>query len=541
MPIEAACGSRISARATILIALLITDPGAFAAQTVTESSVVVIRTSSGPVEGRVEGPLIAFRGIPYAAPPVGDRRWRAPQAPDGWSSPRKAHDYGFACPQPRPYRESEDCLYLNVFTSPTSVRRPVMVWVHGGGFINGSGAVGTRFDALEPATFVRDGVVLVSFNYRLGRLGVFEHPALVSSRSPGEPFGNFGLMDAIAALEWVQTNIAEFGGDPARVTLFGVSAGASMINLLMVSPRAEGLFHAAISQSGANGLSRLRHAHDARPDMPSLASLGEAFAKRHGIDGAADIASALRALPVAVAAPENTSVSYRSAISPVIDGAVVTVAPREAFSRGIQHAVPYIAGGNSFEGSLASATPDPALADKIRGNPEHYEALYGLDRTDRRLAAMLYGDTAFLAPARFLVAAMSEAGEPGWHYHFDYVLEAIAGEVSGAHHGSEVVYVFDALPPVFSPTPLHARSLGIEARDYRVSDQDRRIAAAIHGRWVEFATTGNPNRPGLPPWPAYDRRTRATLVFDNTSPRVVRGLHDERLNAVEHELTKSEQ
>ncbi len=264
-----------------------------------------VKVEGGAVKGAVADGVLSFKGIPFAAPPVGDLRWRPPQPVVPWTGVKEATAYGHDCAQkpfpsdaaPLGTEPSEDCLVVNVWrpAEKTSAALPVMVWIYGGGFVNG----GSSPAVYDGSQFAKQGVVLVSFNYRVGRFGFFAHPAL-SAEHPGEPLGNYALMDQIAALQWVQKHIAGFGGNPKDVTVFGESAGGMSVHALLTSPAAKGLFHKAIIESGGgrSGLLTMRKLHDDQPNQPSAEAVGVAFAKSNGIEGTdAAALKALRALP----------------------------------------------------------------------------------------------------------------------------------------------------------------------------------------------------------------------------------------------------
>jgi len=462
----------------------------------------LVQTTSGPVQGVDQGAAAAFLGIPYAAPPVGDRRWREPAAPAAWTAPRVADHFGLNCPQPKlpiPGVQTkpmgEDCLYLNVWT-PRGVRKaPVMVWIHGGSYILGSG------DLDDTHAFTRDGVVLVSLNYRLGRLGFFAHPSL-TGENPGGLLGNYGIMDQIAALRWVQANIARFGGDPARVTIFGVSAGATFTNLLRISPLARGLFAASIAESDPffqpwPYLASLRHGAE-----PAAEDWGVGWAAAHGLPAAT--AEQLRAIPVdeTLAGPNDAN---QQQVKPVVDGKVVPERGPEAYAAGAGGTTPYIIGNNSFEGSLAAiyrTDPTSYVAGLGANGPAVLQA-YGpaITRDPALLGATLVGDTSFLVPKRVAARMASAHGAPTWVYQFAYVAESQRGRAPGAPHGGEVPYVFEAFgtgPGQPAPT-----------------DADRAMAARVHAYWVNFARTGDPNGAGAPSWPRFTPQAQTLLRFSN--------------------------
>ncbi|XOV89118.1 MAG: carboxylesterase/lipase family protein [Pseudomonadota bacterium] len=476
-----------------------------------------ITTSKGTLVGVIEGDLVSFKGIPYAAPPVGELRWRAPQPVASWNEKRAADDYGPICPQQRPTRlpEDEDCLTLNVW-APAETRAekllPVMVWIHGGSHVNGSGR-------MDGSTFARDGVVMVAINYRLGRFGVFGHPELTAARAGGEPTANFAILDQIAALKWVQREIRAFGGDPGRVTIFGVSAGGSYVNLLMASPLAEGLFHGAIAQSGANGLSRSR-------DLKALEAFGQRFEERQEVKGLAG----LRALPWRSLVEQGAS--YRIESDAVIDGVVLTNSVPDTFAAGRQQNVPYMAGANSFEGSLAVTIPIPAYLRIMNENIDEVTRRYGLAANDPALYLQFYGDILFVAPTRHLVRQMRTVASPAWLYHFDYVLASVDPLVPGARHAGEVPFVFDRLQPL-SINAAAGQRFGMPAGEYPVSDRDHEVARMMHGYWVQFAKTGSPNRVDQPVWPAYDKESDVALVISNDGLGAASNVRRAQLDLIE--------
>jgi para-nitrobenzyl esterase len=471
-----------------------------------------VSISSGQLRGTLEEGVRAFKGIPYAAPPVGDLRWRAPQAAANWSGVRDAADYGPICPQQRSRNrdQDEDCLTLNVW-APAEIKAPlpVMVWIHGGAHVNGSGRTGGE-------TFASNGVVLVSINYRLGRFGVFNHPELAT----GEPSVNFAVLDQVAALRWVAREIQAFGGDPRRVTIFGVSAGGSYVNLLMVSPLAAGLFHRAIAQSGANGLGPLRSA-----DV--VAGFGERLAANKGVKGLAG----LRGLPWQDIV--DADAAYRVESSPVVDGVVIPESVSDAFARGHQHNVPYIAGANSYEGSLAAAIPIPAYQRIMQENIERVEAAYGMAADDPLLPLLFYGDMLFVAPSRHLAKQMQTVSAPSWLYHFDYVLEATAPYSPGARHGGEVAYVFDRLRPV-EIGPVVADRFNVPAGTYGVSERDLQVAKMLQQYWIGFARAGSPAVAGQPVWPAYEPEGDVALVISNEGVQAQSGVRRAQLDLIEN-------
>jgi para-nitrobenzyl esterase len=474
-----------------------------------------VMTASGLVEGVTEQGIDIFRGIPYAAPPVNQLRWRAPQPVATWAGARKVKSFGDICPQMRSRRtpESENCLLLNVWAPADADGLPVMLWIHGGANVNGSGNT-------DGSTFARDGVVLVSLNYRLGRFGVFSHPELTSeAMKAGEPTGNYGVMDQIAALRWIQHNIAAFGGNPNLVTIFGVSAGGSHVNHLMASPESKGLFHRAIAQSGANGMSMPRSLSEAEQIGVSLAdSRGGGSLK--GLRG------------LAFKELVDTDASYRTQTNTFVDGEILPNSVPEMFRRGLQNNVPYIAGANSFEGSLAAAIPIASITRSMQENLDQVVAIYGRPADDKVLPLLFYGDVLFVAPTRYLVDSMSSVPASAWNYHMAYVSEALRGNSQGTRHGGEVQFVFDRLRTLNVNERL-ARRFGIPEGTYEPSTRDREIASMLHRYWIQFAIHGDPNGPGLPRWSKFSAEGGATLVIANEETRTETGVRKESLDLIE--------
>ena len=488
----------------------------FASGTLADDSSPVVETSLGSVQGTLDENIRVFRGIPYAEPPVGSLRWRATQPKTAWEGVLDATDYGPICPQPSANMQGqdEDCLTLNVWT-PQDIEEPlpVMVWIHGGAQVVGSGEI-------DGQTFAKDRVVLVSINYRLGKLGVFAHPELTASLSEGESTGFLLLSDQIEALRWVQREIAEFGGDPNQVTIFGVSAGGTNVNLLMTSPRSKGLFHGAIAQSGANGLSSFRSVADAEQH-------GVAYMKASGSENLDDLRT--KTWREITMGPPGFQYSYGE----VIDGVTIKESVTDAFTNGRQHNVPYIAGANSYEGSLKAVIPIPAFDAALNANREEIAAAYGLEPEDPFLSLAFYGDSLFGAPTRFLVAQMKNVAAPGWLYHFDYVMESMNEHVPGASHGSEVLFVFETIESVEIPPQVSAFT-GIPTGVYEPSEKDLDAARMVHHYWVEFAKSLNPNGEDLPAWPDYKGTDPATLLMSNDGFAPKTNLHEQQLDLIEN-------
>lgn len=467
---------------------------------------------------RADG-VVAYKGIPYARA----ERWRPPQPAAGWRGVRAADHAGPACAQnPKRLRAgvqtvSEDCLSLDVFSKPEWVAaarpaRPVMVQIHGGSFKWGSGGE-AQYDG---AAFVRDGVILVNINYRLGRFGRFAHPDM-SRQQAGEWLANYGLMDQIAALQWVRRNIARFGGDPGNVTIFGCSAGGVSTTLLMTSPPAKGLFQRAIAQSGGVALEGGQEISADHPFAPGLEKDGLKFAASFGIAaGTADTLRALRALSMdAIIDYDAKDNSFST--NPVVDGAVVPDQVGRIFDQGRQHRVPFLAGSADWEDSLlgrAALTNDFFLAP-VKPDWQAFTAALPGATTDEMVRSW-FRDGAFIAPARFLTDRMSRVQQPGYAYLFSYLPKDKRGQQPGAAHCSENAYLFDnaeGQAPSADPQGLA---------------QDRRFAALIRGAWTSFAKTGKPQLENLPAWPAFDFGADTMLGLDEPA-RLVKAYQESRM------------
>ena len=499
-----------------------------AAKTAPAAPRTEVRTKSGVVAGAVANGVVSWKGIPYAAPPVGELRWRAPQPVAPWTGVRAATEYAHDCMQlpfpsdaaPLGTPPAEDCLYVNVWApeKPASAKLPVMLWIHGGGFVNG----GSSPSVYDGSAFARRGVVLVSLNHRLGRFGFFAHPAL-TRESPNEPVGNYGYLDQIAALRWVKDNVAAFGGDPGNVTIFGESAGGGSVNTLLASPLARGLFHKAIVESGggrAGGLMAPRNLSEAE-------AVGVAFAKLAGVTG--DDAAALAALrklpPADLVRGLNlmTMGQQRDTYAgPMVDGKIVTEEPETAFRAGRQAKVPYLVGANNREFGfmpLPPAAVDGMLA-RFGADKDKVVAAYDPDQSGKmgEVGVGLMSDGAMVEPARLLARLASASGQPTFEYRFSYVASSIRSDTKGALHATEIPFVFETVPAKYG-----------EAK----TAEDESIAAAMNGYWVSFARTGDPNGEGRPKWPAYSAKDDILMDFGVGGPQAKPDPWKARLDLVE--------
>ncbi len=464
----------------------------------------------GIVQGAVHQGVLSFKGIPFAAPPVGALRWRPPQPVTAWTGVRKAVSYGpdsMQVPFPAdaaPLRvaPAEDCLYLNVWrpAHAPAHKLPVMVWIYGGAFVNG----GSSPAVYDGSQFARDAIVLVSFNYRLGNFGFFAHPALSSEQFGGQ-LGNYGFMDQIAALQWVQRNIAAFGGDRENVTVFGESAGGTSVHALLTTPLAQGLFHKAIIQSGGGRPGFVRR-RPLKGDADAAESIGAALARRFGIAGEGPQALArLRDIPAAkLVSGLNMATSARDATyvgGPILDGELYLGAPTDLYAAGAGARVPVLIGANSMDLGLLEAKTFDELYARFGPDAAEARSLYKPAEGGgvQAVAADAGADQRMVEPARAIARLLSMRGQPVYAFRFSYVAESLRARQRGAPHASEIPFVFDTVVARYGSD---------------LSAADRAIARATQRYWAAFARSGRPEVPGEPAWPAY--RIESDLVMDFT-------------------------
>lgn len=497
--------------ATALAAGLLLLCGARAGADPAPDPGVRVRVQSGWLAGEQRAGVRVFLGAPYARPPVGPLRWRAPRPPQPWSGARRADAFGPACLQPlepdgRPNLggyvgpTSEDCLTLNIWAPAQGRAHPVVVWIPGGGNIAGSGSVPSN----DGAAFARDGVVTVTLNYRLGALGFFAHPALTRTAAPDQPLANYGLLDQIAALRWVRRNIRAFGGDPANVTLMGESAGGMDVLALMAAPRARGLFRRASVESGGGW--------ERQVPLTEAESMGVSLAAAAGAPKDATLAD-LRAL-------DGARLIAAQAGAPIItDGRLLPQSPAEAFAAGRAAPVPLVIGFNSYEASLLTKARRGAYAASF---PEAHAPDYAaLSANPDALAAALFEDAFGAGPARW-TARQAARRAPAWLYEFTYVRIARRGALPGANHASEIPYVFDSQDAV----PVYRNE---------IQPPDRAVAARVHRCWVAYATSGAPDCGDGLVWPRYDPATDLLTVLGDTN-RVARPDRTGALDSLELRL-----
>ncbi len=485
---------------------------------------LTIQVDGGLISGTPvgsDGQIRAYKGIPYAAPPVGDLRWKPPQPVTGWGGVREAHQFSPVCPQPimepsilessvATQEQSEDCLYLNVWTGAASSdeRRPVMVWIHGGGFIGGSGSRPRE----DGAALARKGAVLVTINYRLGPLGYLAHPEL-TAESEHNSSGNYGVLDQIAALQWVQQNIASFGGDPNRVTIFGVSMGAASVYYLVATPLAKGLFHQAIGQSG-NVFQPMAHLKEAQLGVGAAEAIGVRFAADLEADEESNALEVMRGKTAQEIIDTFYSSLFRSG-RPIIlranvDGWVFSDQVYEIFARGEQNDVPVIVGSNADDGT-ASLRPgqtfsQQAYQDRARRKYEHlsdeFFALYPVGSDEEAREAFLgeIRGEGFTWGMRTWARMMEIVSSEAYLYFFSRVPHRPNRENLGSYHIAEVPYVFSNL----------------DAMDWKLEDTDVQLSRMMSDYWLNFASTGDPNGEGLPVWAPYRLEEEPYMHFGDT-------------------------
>ena len=434
------------------------------------ASDLVVSISSGSVRGAESDGVSSWKGIPFAGPPVGSNRWRAPQPPKAWRDVRDATNYGHDCMQvpfpsdaaPLGTAPAEDCLYANIWRPAEAAKKlPVIFWIYGGGFVNGGASPPTY----SGANLARHGVLVFSANYRVGRFGTFAHPQLTKENADHGRLGNYGYMDQLAALEWVHQNIAAFGGDPGNVTLVGESAGGMSVHTLVTSPLARGLFQRAVIMSGGNGVAM------GGADLAAVEKIGIEFAATKGIRANdPDAVTKLRALSAdEVTSGLNMTALFapggpRTFASPFADG-IVAVNAGDAYRSGNFTKVPMMIGATSAD---------------------------------------MGGKTGFMiAGARSVAAAISGQGVPVYAYRFSYVAESIGAP--GAQHATDIPFFFDTQSIKYGQ---------------RTTVRDNAMGRTMAGYLVNFARTGDPNGIGLPVWPQYRRDKDEILDFAESGKAV---------------------
>ena len=477
----------------------------------TRLDTALLVTASGPVQGTHRDGVAAFLGIPYAAPPVGDLRWKRPFAPQPWGEIRDATAFGPMCPQlasdvPLPdldRAQGEDCLTLNAWTAAAAPGegRPVMVWIHGGGFTTGSGGLPSYDGAFLAKT---GGVVVVTINYRLGPLGFMAH-SLLTAETEHPSSGNYGLLDQVTALGWVHTNARELGGDPENITIFGESAGGYSVCLHLVSAVSGGYFHRAIIESG--GCPRtMQDLTQSTARFPSAESVGARMATALGCDGSADVLGCMRAKPAAdvlaglATCTSGIMCSNGESWGPNVDGWALHEPPGVTFASGGETRVPLLGGTNADEGALwrtaivgGGITTVAAYQAWVQTTFSTFAPLvlqsYPVNSDAEAAPAVerILTEFVFVCPARKYALRHASVQPLTWLYSFSYVSPPAQAAGYGAFHASEIPYVFHNLPV---------------ASGYGPSDDE--LSRDIIGYWTRFAATGDPNGEGAALWPAFD-------------------------------------
>jgi para-nitrobenzyl esterase len=472
------------------------------------SQVQTAKVTGGEVQGVIDDGVASFKGIPFAAVPVGEFRWKSPQPVVSWTGIRKADTFAPGCMQDTgmakmmgaPDKVSEDCLYLNIWTTAkkTAEKLPVMVWIYGGAFSGGMTSVPTY----DGTRFAKKGVVLVSIAYRVGPFGFLAHPDL--SLESGKGSGTYGLQDMIAALRWIRKNIKRFGGDPSHVTIFGESAGGIAVSMLAASPAAKGLFHRAISESGGS-FAPSRFANEAGQNVPTLKlaeESGKAFLEKLGA-GTIQAARVLSAEQI----QKGLTGGGMALFWPVADGNILPGDQYESYEAGKFNDTPILIGTNSDEGGMFArrGVTSQEFERQIRSNygpaTDAILAAYphATDAEASRSSKDIFRESAFAWPTWVWARLQSQKGKNrAYVYYFDHRTPA---SPDGANHGSEISYVFGNFGgPGGAP-----------------GSEDIALSDLMSAYWVNFAKTGNPNGAGLPKWPAFSEKEQNAMFFNKTT------------------------
>ncbi|CAI3936047.1 Carboxylesterase type B (PnbA) (PDB:1K4Y) [Commensalibacter communis] len=510
--------------------IYLTMPASFAdTQKIQSYSTPIISVqNAGKIQGYFNDGLAIFKGIPYAAPPINSYRWLPPQPVQEWQNIKKTTDFAPMCSQkpnswdkdPSFHTASEDCLYLNIWAPQSYFANlnnqhfyPVMIWIHGGGLVSG----GSSLPVYDPSELAKQGIVVVSFNYRLGRFGFFTHPAL-NSENEEYKSANYGLMDQIAALKWVQNNIPSFGGDSNNVTIFGESAGGASILSLMTIPEAKGLFNKAIIQSGTG------HTRAFPPTPKDQAELkGSNFTQKHHISGNdIDILKQLRALPTDDIVGDLNIQNLKSDMFAglIIDQTLLTQSLEDAYEKGDFYPVPLLIGDNDGDGVLLSKVTLPDLNKDLETTNDEINQIYNPNRnkSEMNVVRQIIADIQFLEPTRRLTQQFVKKNVPVYRYRFSYIADTARSYSSyGAPHFSEVPFVFNNLNSVYQS----------------VSNQDRAMAKAMMTSWVNFAKNGNPSVTGFPNFLSVNQAPKQLLNFSMSGIRFEKDPFENRLNFIE--------
>lgn len=512
----------------------------------------IVQITNGKLQGVERNGIVMFKNIPYAAPPVGELRWRPPQPPKNWSGVRDASKYGEACPQPLVFGYTnelvpgnEDCLKLSIYAPKGAKDRPVMVWIHGGGLTAGASWEPYYY----PPALIREGVIVVSIDYRMGRLGFFAPQELIDeAKAKGEPFGNYGIMDQIQALKWVRDNIATFGGDPKNVTAFGQSGGGRSVLWLMTSPAAEGLFHKAIAQS-PNQLP-LRDLKKEVFGKPGVIENDNKYIASKGKKSLAE----MRALPtdeVMLTPQDSAEGNFDSSF---IDGQIIVGDALPLFAQGKHHKVSLMIGTLKWDASLftvGGVNKDNFI--KMMGqDAKTIDRLYAdyPAQCDNAIGSQMMADGFFTAAVKLLADSANKSA-PSYAYHFSYLTPTLRNKYIGSAHGFELPYMFGGLDTVYRAPAKMGASVNLcktitdayalmkekgrwpsywtpTTAPNRKDDQS--MSLQMSKSWASFAKTGNPNYDGNNVWPRYDISNDVMREFTNGRQGTVKNLDKARVD-----------
>ncbi|MEI8399279.1 MAG: carboxylesterase/lipase family protein [Alcaligenaceae bacterium] len=511
----------------------------------------IVTVETGRLQGATEHNMRVFKNIPYAAPPTGQLRWRPPQPALAWSGTRDAIRFGDACPQPfiknlsagLELPGSEDCLNLNVYAPETSGKNlPVMVWIHGGGlFVDAA-----KDPQFTPIKLVAQGVIVITVDYRIGSLGFFAPKELIEeARAKGEPVGNYGTMDQIAALKWVKKNIDAFGGDPNNVTIFGQSAGGRSVTWLMVSEAAKGLFHRAIAQSAQQ--SPLRGMTEKRFGLAPETEVDAKYMVALGVKTLAE----LRSLPVQKLVLDGRAFYAGEFGGPFVDGQIIQGDPLALFAAGKQAKVPFMIGTNSFDSDFM-LPGEPSLETflkQMHEDPKKIETLYANVKDTCILNSFVIQDMLYRASTKLLANSMAGVA-PGYAYYYDYLTKNIRRAFPGAPHTFEITYIFGSLnlmpqaPTVVESGQDQCAKIEKDIAEFKQqrvwpkdwypivdknSPEDQAISDKMSKSWAAFAKTGNPNATGQADWPIYNLKDDVMRNF-SADKETIKDLFKERVD-----------
>jgi para-nitrobenzyl esterase len=510
----------------------------------------IVQIKNGALQGVENHQMVVFKNIPYAAPPTGLLRWRPPQPVSNWVDVRDASQFGEACPQPAVQGlnnelipGNEDCLKLNVYAPKSAKNLPVMVWFHGGALIEGS----AKEPYYEPMGLVPQGVIVVTVDYRIGKLGFFAPSELVEeAKMNREPVGNYGTMDQIQSLKWVKENIDSFGGDPNNVTIFGQSAGGRSVTWLMVSPAAKGLFHKAIAQSAQQ--LPLREQSTEKFGMASAETIDAKFIQTLGVKTLAE----LRALPADKLLLTSKNFQAGDFGGAFIDGQIIVGDPIPLFAVGKQHKVPFMIGSNSWDASffVLNQPPVTSYLQKMSEDLAMIHKLYKDFKYPCVLSAEIMADGWYRGSVKLLADSANKYA-PAYAYNYAYVTPNIRTAMIGPAHTFELPYVFGALEkvPHAPPRKMSSEDLCepiqkayVDMKERGVwssywfpstdpsNHQDVSISNQLTQSWAAFARTGNPNVNKSTGWPRYEINRDVMREFKETKPGMIKDLHKARVD-----------